>query len=110
MTSTDPLFIITETPAGPTTVAIEGVLDCQGSAEARKCLDDLIAKGCLDIIVDLQGVTGIDSLGIGVFLSAWWQIRNGGGNLVLWRPQGTVRRGLEMLGLADVIEVRGDLE
>ncbi|MBN8215949.1 MAG: STAS domain-containing protein [Spirochaetes bacterium] len=109
MTPTDTLIVITECSQGPTIVAIEGVLDCLGSAEARKCLDDLIGKGCLDILVDLQDVTGIDSLGIGVFLSAWWQIRNTGGNLVLWRPQGMVQRGLEMLGVADVIEVRGDL-
>ena len=105
--ATDPFFAITETPGGPTVVAIDGVLDCQGSAEARKTFDDLVAGGCHQIVVDLRDVKGIDSLGIGVLLSAWWRVRNAGGNLVLWRPQGMVRRGIDMLGMTDVIEVRG---
>jgi anti-anti-sigma factor len=108
MTSNDPFIIITETPGGPTVVAIEGVLDYLGSAEARKTLDKLIADGCHQIVVDLQDVRGIDSLGIGVLLSAWCLVRKAEGNLVLWRPQGTVRRGIEMLGIGEVIEIRGE--
>lgn len=109
MTSTDPLIIITESSPKSATVAIEGVLDCTGSVWARKALDELIAGGCLEIVIDLKEVAGIDSLGIGVLLSAWWQVRNAGGNLVLWRPQGLVRWGIENLGMDEVIEVRCDL-
>lgn len=105
MTATDPFIIITETPGGSKVVAIEGVLDCHGSAEARNTLDDLIAKGCREILVDLQDVTVIDSHGLGVLVAAWRQVRKTVGNLVLWRPHGVVRKVIYLVRMRKVIEV-----
>ena len=56
------------------------------------------------MVVDLRAVSFLDSSGIGVLAEAHHRITVNSGELTLRKPQGVVRRALEIVGLAGWIE------
>ena len=55
-------------------------------------------------MLDLSGVTFLDSTGIGVLVRARNRLLAAGGELILRSPSGIVRDVLEIVGLGDWIE------
>lgn len=65
----------------------------EGSAALRDILRELIAKGYKKILLDLDGVTYIDSSGIGELVSGFTAVSNSGGQLKLLN----LKKGAESL-------------
>ena len=82
-------------------VALHGELDM---ASADGLADALVEVAGSTVVVDLSGLTFMDSSGISALVIARNRIlANGQGTLVVTRPGGIVRRALEIVGLSEWI-------
>jgi anti-sigma B factor antagonist len=68
----------------------------------------LVAFGHVNLLVDFERVTYIDSGGIGALVSRFLHVIRRGGRLKLLRPSERVRRVLQMTRLIDVFEIFED--
>jgi stage II sporulation protein AA (anti-sigma F factor antagonist) len=79
-------------------VTLKGELDI---ATAEGLSDWLMEIAGSPVVVDLSGVTFVDSSGISAFIMAQNGMRANGDELILSRPHPFVKRTLEIVGLAD---------
>jgi len=73
-------------------VAPEGELDVSNVPELQNLLDSHIQKGEIQIIIDLQKVTYMDSSALGVLVNTLKQVRRKNGNLKVSNLVGNVDR------------------
>ena len=86
-------------------LALDGELDPASAADAvkRMLLLDLRPGGHL--VLDLSGLTFMDSTGIRLILQAGERARMHGAGLVVVRPPDRVMRVLELVGLDEQLEI-----
>jgi anti-anti-sigma factor len=92
---------VTPTPTG---WQLRGELDAHTAPSLAKAME-VLPPG--EIIVDMAGVSFVDSSGLRVLLDATNRARNDGGDLTLSGPQASIRRLIEISGLNDFMHVRG---
>jgi anti-sigma B factor antagonist len=90
-------------------VAVTGELDLHSAPQVQARLDDLLDAGARSVVVDLMGVSFIDSAGLGVLLSASKSLKTSGGELVLAADDRRILRVLEITGLERSIHVEHSL-
>jgi anti-anti-sigma factor len=71
-------------------------------------LQKLFGDGVRKVLLNLEGVTQLDSSSLGTIVRAFVSLRHEGGSLKLLRPHGNVRLVLEMLHLQDAIPIAED--
>ena len=81
-----------------------------GTAFIEDLVTALLAKGACRIVVDLSGVTHIDSTGIGTFIASFGKVRQAGGELVMAGASGVVREGFRVTRLDSVFHFYPDVE
>jgi anti-sigma B factor antagonist len=86
-------------------VALCGELDLLDTSDVAAHLIAIVAAYGPSVIVDLAGLTFIDSCGLEVLVQALRWTRESGGDLSLAAPKQQVRRVLEITGLTDVFTV-----
>lgn len=96
--------------AGTALVDVRGTLDAHTHAELEKRLRELIERGRVKIIAQLDHLTYISSAGAGVFVGAAGAAREKGGDIVFLRPQAAVREVFDLLGLSQIFEYADDRE
>ena len=89
---------------------LEGEMDLESSPLLRQRLDDEIAAGGQHMILDMAGVTFLDSSGLGVILGRYRRIKEVGGDLAIAQPPPPIRRVLEVSGILSIVPVRGSGE
>lgn len=95
--------------AGPlTTISLSGDLD----PATAPLLEDVIAKALDDgsvrrVVLDLSGLSFLDSSGLRVFVTAREALATRGAELVLRQPTDNTRRLLDITGLGEVITIEG---
>ena len=94
----EPSFVISPNEAS-TIVSAAGELDLRSRAALREVLRPLLGV----VIIDLAGVTFLDSSTIGVIVGARNRLLASGGCLRLRAPHDFVRQTLKTMGLADWI-------
>jgi len=94
------LELIVERHDGTTVVSVVGEIDMATAPELRHGL----AQTHGHVIVDLRAVSFLDSCGIGTLADARRRLRDEGGDLRLRKPQGIVRKALDVTGLADWLD------
>ncbi|HEX3462275.1 MAG TPA: STAS domain-containing protein [Acidimicrobiales bacterium] len=82
-------------------VALQGELDI---ATAQGLADWLVEISGSAVVVDLSGVTFMDSTGLTALATARQRMAEKGDDLLLTRPTPIVRRVLEVMGLAQWIK------
>lgn len=88
------------------TISLSGELDHHSAAKLRADIDKELEKyGYGDCIIDLSGVTFMDSSGLGVILGRYRLITDHGGTLAIRHPNKTVDRILKMSGIYSIVEV-----
>jgi len=95
---------------GTVIVAIEGEIDLESSPVLRQALLDALPRG-RSMVVDMAGVTLIDSSGVASLLEAFQESRKKGRNFSLSAVNDTVMRVLSLAHLDTVfpfIEGSGD--
>jgi anti-sigma B factor antagonist len=101
---------IAERQAGDVTVLTltgQMLLD-DGDLAFGRCIRDLIARGCVRIVVDLGEVTYIDSSGVGMMAAKLKTARESGGDMRLVHLTSRSQRLLGMLKIMTVFETFED--
>ena len=78
-----------------------GEIDLATVARVRRKIDELAAAGCERVVLDLRGVTFMDSTGLHLGLDADAAARAGGWELLIIEAPGRVQRVFEITGLRD---------
>lgn len=87
------------------TVRLAGELDLSVADELRDLLDGLITEGHPRIELDLGEIAFVDSRAIGVLIGAQKRAERAGGGIRVRKPQATVRKAFDILGLRPVFEI-----
>jgi len=89
-------------------VTLKGDLDLEHSSRMRQNLLDILGKARA-VIVDLAGVTMIDSSGIASLLEGFQEARKKGKDFVLVAPGDPVIRVLKLARLDKVFQIADDV-
>jgi anti-sigma B factor antagonist len=94
---------------GVTIVDLSGSITLdEGSAVLRKTVKGLSQQGSSKIVLNLGGVTSVDSTGIGELVSAYTSVRNAGGELKLLNLTREVHDLLRITKLCTVFDIEDD--
>jgi anti-sigma B factor antagonist len=97
-----------ELPGGITRVVLEGRLDIEGAAVVDLKMN-IIASHRKTVLMDLQGVSFLASIGLRSLVVPARAIKNRGGKVVLFGPNEMVGKVLKTSGIDTVIPVHYDL-
>ena len=73
------------------------------SDKLDQCLRELVANGVRNLLLNLTGLTQLDSSGIAVIIKAYVRLRDYGGELKLLCPCGRVLDVLTLFRLPEII-------
>jgi anti-sigma B factor antagonist len=99
-----------QTEGGVTVVAPTGRLDVGGAPALKDAMNDLGRNGPPKVVIDMEGVSFVDSTGLGSVIAVLKQIRNRQGELRLAAPNQQVRVVLELTTLDKVFPYFATLE
>jgi anti-sigma B factor antagonist len=105
-----PLGVTVETHGRHHVVVLSGEVDMASVGAVRTCLRELMLAGHTDVLVDLRGVTFMDSTGLGVLVATRKQARVFRGSLGLVAPSPPVARVLSLTSLDRVFPCFATLE
>jgi anti-sigma B factor antagonist len=91
-------------------VQVAGEIDVYTAASLREKLAELIDADHTDVIVDLTGVTFMDSTGLGVLVGALKKVRGYGGRLQLVIDQEKVIKVFRITALTQVFTIHETLD
>jgi len=90
-------------------LAAGGELDLHTVDRLREKLADVLEQGGRRVLVDLTGVSFMDSTALGVLVNAAQALRSSGGRLVLVADDPRVTRVIEITGLERVFSIESSL-
>lgn len=100
------LKVVTFMKQGVLVVRLEGEFDVCGANEFRTLVDEsLETTGTKYILLNMQGITFIDSSGLGVILGRYKQIAQLGGKILVVHLEPQVQRIFELAGLMKIFEI-----
>ncbi len=103
-------FATRRTEAGVTVIDFTGQLTLGNRLiEAEHEVREQIRQGAKRLVLDLTGVTFLDSAGIGVLAVCSGVMAKSGGRMVIAVASGKVKQALELTRLDKVIELYPDL-
>ena len=77
----------------------------EGDVQLRSCINEVLESGCLKIVLDLHGVSYMDSSGVGELVSCYTTITNRGGALRLTRLKSKIYGLLQLTALVTVFQI-----
>lgn len=95
---------------GATVVAPTGRLDVAGAPALKDAISELLKDGPQRVVIDMEGVSFVDSTGLGSVIAALKQIRGTQGELRLAAPNQQVRVVLELTTLDRVFPYYATVE
>jgi anti-sigma B factor antagonist len=99
-------FSMTITVDPPTAhLMADGELDIFTASQVARRLNDALAAGCRDVVVDVGGVTFVDASALGVFARAYATLVADNGTLGFAATSGSFRRLCELTGLDTVFDL-----
>lgn len=84
---------------------VNGEVDLYTSPQLRDAIDREVGEGTSRVVVDLTGVTFMDSSGLGVLVGSLKRSRERGGELALVCTEGSVLKVLTITGLDRVFPI-----
>lgn len=94
----------------PPVVTVRGEIDVATAPQLRECLHNVIAQGEGSIVLDLLGVTFLDSTALGVLVGALKRCRESGGELYVVVADPRIVKIFEITGLTSVFTIVDSLE
>jgi anti-sigma B factor antagonist len=86
-------------------ITLSGPIEFSSRKMLRTVIDDGLAQGCCDFILDLQGVTFIDSSGLGALVACFSTVRKQGGSMKLVRVPKQVYNLMEITKLTHFFDI-----
>jgi anti-sigma B factor antagonist len=71
-------------------------------------INELLAEGHCNFVLNLANVPYIDSFGLGQLVTIWTSVRSRGGHLILLRPTDLVQQLLQITKLSSIFEISGE--
>lgn len=102
------LPIATHRRRGCVVLTPTGVVDSSTVWVFRRAVSEVTAG--LPVVVDLEGVTFMDSAGLGALIGATRRVRERGGDLAVAGPRRPVRRLLQTTGIDRIVYVAASAE
>jgi anti-anti-sigma factor len=99
VTAANPLHVDVHDEGGETAVTVKGEIDLATVGILRHCLAEVTSSSRQGVVVDLAGVTFMDSTGLGLLATTSGNLRRESRTLVLRNPTTGVRRVLKVTGL-----------
>lgn len=94
------------TEGSKATIALSGELDPATAPKLDAEIERLLSKGSVErLVLDLGGLTFLDSSGLRVFVTAREALVGQGGELALRGTSPNARRLLDVTGLGEIIDV-----
>jgi anti-sigma B factor antagonist len=94
----------------PPVIAVSGEIDVATAPQLRECLHSVIAKGEATVVLDLLGVTFLDSTALGVLVGALKRCRELGGDLQIVVADPRIIKIFEITGLTNVFTITDSLQ
>jgi anti-sigma B factor antagonist len=94
----------------PNVVALGGEIDLHQSQHVKDGINPLIENKTQRVLIDLSGVSYIDSSGIAVLIDALQRVQAYGGKLALCGLRETVKNIFEIARLDQVFKIYADRE
>ncbi len=109
MNTTEEFLTEEELPGGITKVSLRGRIDAlaAGAIDLRM---NLIGGTCKRVLIDLENVSYVASLGLRSIIVPARTIHGRGGKMVLLRPQKFVEEILRVSGVDTIVPVHHDLD
>ena len=104
----DPIKVTVETLEGATVVSPEGEIDLSCSAHLRSKLQEVVSAGPKRIVIDLNGVSYMDSSGIATLVEALQMARRDEASLVICNLTERVKSIIELARLDQIFEIAVD--
>jgi anti-sigma B factor antagonist len=95
---------------GVTVVAPTGRLDVAGAPTLKEAISEALKNGEPRVVLDMEGISFVDSTGLGSVIAALKQIRSSKGDLRLAAPNQQVRVVLELTTLDRVFPYYSSVE
>jgi anti-sigma B factor antagonist len=86
-------------------LALNGELDVVSAPELEQLLTEVLAESHDRVMLDLNGLSFVDSAGVSVLIKAKQRAQSGGRTLVLRRPTEQLERVFALVGLADWLAI-----
>lgn len=90
---------------GRTVVEVGGEIDVYTAPLLRQRLNDLVAEGHFDLVVDMERVDFLDSTGLGVLVGGLKRVRSNNGSLRLVCTQEKILKVFRITGLTKVFPI-----
>jgi len=104
------LTVLTEDQSTACTLSLTGEVDVYTSPQLKKQLLEIIENGCVNIIVDLNGLDFVDSSGLGVLVSCLRRVKEQDGTLRLVCSKESILKIFRITGLDKVFPVFATVE
>lgn len=82
-------------------IAASGELDIYSAPKLSDVIDAYVDAGATEVVLDLSGITFLDSTGLSAFLAAHQRLESQGGKLVLEGPGAQITRMFDLTGLTE---------
>ena len=106
-----PLYIVEKLMHGVILLDLRGRITLGHETEVfRRQIREVIAAGYKRLVLDLGGVSYIDSVGLSTLVASLTSIRKEGGDMKLARLPGGVHQLLQITRLSTVFEIYVDVE
>jgi anti-sigma B factor antagonist len=89
---------------------VTGEIDIYTAPLFKQAVVNMVSEGTQNVIIDLTGVTFMDSSGFGTLLGATRRLRPGGGGLHLAGANSTIQRMLRLTRLDSIMQVHDTAE
>ncbi|HUB70384.1 MAG TPA: STAS domain-containing protein [Acidimicrobiales bacterium] len=93
-----------------TVMALKGEVDVGTVAVVREKLVDLASRGQNQLVVDLEGASFLDSVGLSVLVAGLKRARSQGGELALVSTRPVILNVLQVTGLTRVFPIFGTVD
>ncbi|GAV31648.1 MAG: STAS domain-containing protein [Anaerosomatales bacterium] len=91
-------------------LAVRGEVDVYTSPLLKSRLGEAVDDGCLDLIVDLEGVSFIDSSGLGALVSGLRRVKERSGSLRVVCTKDNILKVFRITGLDKVFPIVSSAE
>ena len=102
-----PLTVRSEATAQEWRIELTGELGLENAQTLEEALSEAEQDEDKRLVIDLRGLTHIDSTGVGCIVYAVGRARETGGEIEIVQGPRPVRRIFELTGLLDVLPFRG---
>jgi anti-sigma B factor antagonist len=97
-------------PGAPAVLVVDGEVDIQTAPALDAAIGDVLGGGVVEIVIDLNAVTFLDSSGLGVLIAANKRVLASNGSLKLVCDREMILKVFRITRLVDVFRIYDSLD